>query len=311
MTNFRKGNAVYLSISVSVLFWGLSFLWSNYILQEGISVFTLMFLRMSLAAVVISIVSFSLRKVTKIDKGDWGWFLLLVLLEPFLYFIGESFGLKNLNSPSISSVIISTIPIFTLIAGIYLYKERVSTLNIVGMILTLPGIAMMVFEREEFTIERWIGILFLILAIFSAVGYSLLVKKLAHKYNSYTIVTYQHLLAALYFLPLFLIFDFPHFSISMITPKIAQSLFFLSLFCSGLSFFLFINAVRILGVAKANIFTAIVPVISGFASFLIGKEPFSTIKVIGVIVVVVGVIIAQRPVKREQSASSSNLLPKL
>lgn len=308
MRKVGKGNSTYVAVSIAVIFWGLSFLWSNYILQQGIPVFTLMTIRMGLAAVIISTISFSLKKVTKIDREDIGWFLLLVLLEPFLYFIGESYGLKNLNSPSISSVIISTIPIFTLIAGIYIYKERVSKLNIAGMMLTLPGIALMVIERGGLNIDRWRGILFLMVGVFSAVGYSLLVKKLAHKYNSYTIVTYQHILAALYFLPLFLIFDLSQFSLSIITPKVAYSFLFLAIFCSGLSFFLFIGAVRVLGVAKANIFTAAVPVISGIASYIIGNEPFNLFKGVGIIIVVIGVIIAQRPVKIGQSVSSVNQL---
>ncbi len=293
----NKKSIVYISISIAVIFWGISFLWSTSILQQGFPVFSLTFFRMTFAAIVLSIVSFSLKKVTRIERKDWGWFLLLVFLEPFIYFIGETMGLKTLNSPTISSVIISTIPIVALIAGVFIYKERISRLNTFGILITLPGILLMVFDRDDLGIDRNIGIFYLMIAVFAAVGYSVVVKKLAEKYNSYTIVTFQHILGSLFFLPLFLIFDFPNFTIDSITLDILKPLLYLSVLCSGVAFILFINSIKALGVARANIFTAMVPVVSAIAAFAMGQDTISFRKIIGVIIVVAGVIIAQRKKK--------------
>jgi len=252
---------------------------------------------MAFAAVILSIVSFSLKKITKIERKDWGWFLLLVFLEPFLYFIGETMGLKTLNSPTISSVIVSTIPIVALIAGVFIYNERISRLNTFGILITLPGILLMVFDKDNFGIDKHIGILWLMMAVFAAVGYSVVVKKLTDKYNSYTIVTFQHILGALFFLPFFLILDYSTFTSNTFTLDILKPLLYLSVLCSSLAFILFINSIKELGVARANIFTAIVPVISALAAFAIGQDTLSLRKVIGVLVVVTGVIIAQRKKK--------------
>lgn len=293
MIPISKRSVVYISVSIAVFLWGVSFLWSNSILQQGFPVFSLMFFRMTFAAIVLSIVSFSLGKVTRIERKDWGWFLLLVFLEPFLYFIGETIGLKTLNSPTVSSVIISTIPIIALIAGIFVYNEKISSLNAFGIVMTLPGILLMVFDKGDMSIDKGTGILFLFMAVFAAVGYSVVVKKLAHKYNSYTIVTYQHILGAIYFLPFFFFMDLPTFSREMLTPGIIKPLLYLSVLCSSLAFILFINSIKELGVARANIFTAIVPVISAYAAFVMGQDTMSIRKVAGVLIVVTGVIIAQ------------------
>ncbi len=291
---FSSKSVVYLSVSTAVFLWGVSFLWSNSILQQGFPVFSLMFFRITFAAIVLSVFSFTAKKVTKVKREDWGWFLLLVLLEPFLYFIGEAVGLKTLNSPTISSVIISTIPLFALIAGVFIYKEKISLLNIFGISITLPGILLIVMNNGSTGIDQSKGILFLMMAVFAAVGYSVVVKKLAHKYNSYTIVTYQHILGSLYFLPFFLILDYPDFTRQTLTLDIIKSLLYLSILCSSLAFILFINAIKELGVARANIFTSIVPVISAFAAFVMGQDTMNLRKIIGIIVVVTGVILAQR-----------------
>lgn len=296
--SFSNRSIVYLSISTAVFLWGISFLFSNSVLQQGFPVFSLMFFRMFFAAIVLSIISFSTKKVTKIKKEDYGWFLFLVFLEPFLYFIGETVGLKTLNSPTISSVIISTIPIFALMAGVFFYNEKISVLNTVGIAMTLPGILMIVFEKGDLGIDKHIGILFLFLGVAAAVGYSVVVKRLADKYNSYTIVTYQHILATLYFLPFFLILDLPNFTRDTLTFSILKPILFLSILCSSFAFILFINSIKELGVARANIFTSVVPVISAIAAFAIGQDTMTMRKTLGVIIVVAGVIIAQHK-KRE------------
>jgi len=285
---------IYISVSLAVIFWGLSFIWTNSLLLQGFPVYTLVFFRMTIAAVILSLVSFIAGKVEKIKVSDYGWFLLLVLLEPFIYFIGETFGLKIINSPTLGSIIISTIPIFALIAGVFFYKERITLLNVFGITITLPGILMVVFEKGSIDISHYSGILLLFVAVFSAVGYSMVVKKLAHRYNSYTIVTYQHILGAIYFLPLFLYNDYRDFSLQSLTIDVIKPLMFLAVLCSCVAFILFINSIKELGIARANIFTTLVPVVSAFGAYLLGHEMMSFRKIIGIVIVVLGVIIAQR-----------------
>jgi len=286
---------IYISICTAVILWGFSFIWSNSLLQQNFPVFSLVFLRMTFAAIILLTVSKISGKLQKVAKQDWWWFLLLVSLEPFIYFIGETFGLKIVNSPTLGSIIISTIPIFGLIAGSIFYREKITGFNIFGISITLPGILMVVFEQGGMKFSNTTGVILLFVAVFAAVGYSVVVKQLAVKYNSYTIVTYQHLLGALFFLPLFLYNDYGTFSISDLNNKeIIRPLLFLAALCSSLAFILFINSIKILGVARSNIFTSLVPVVSAFGAFLLGQEGLSVRKIIGIIIVVVGVIIAQK-----------------
>ncbi len=298
----RSSLLIYLSVITAVILWGISFAWSNSLLINGLPALTLIFLRMSLAALILTTISLILKKLKKISLKDLPTFILLSFLEPFLYFIGETFGLQYINSVTISSVIISTIPVFAMIAGILFLRENISPMNIFGILITIPGALLVVFEKGGFDVSHSIGILFLILAVFSAVGYSVIVKKLADRYNSYTIVTYQHLLAAFYFLPLFLIFEGKTFTfIKISSSEIILPLTALALLCSSLAFILFINSIRYLGVAKSNIFTALVPAISAAASYFLGNEGMTYTKFAGVLIVIIGVIIAQK----KQRISSS------
>ncbi len=160
----------------------------------------------------------------------------------------------------------------------------------------------MVFEKGGVDFSHSIGILLLFVAVMAAVGYSVVVKQLASKYNTLTIVTYQHLLGALYFLPLFLYSDISSFSISLLlSPKILTPILFLAILCSSVAFILFINSIKVLGIARANIFTALVPIVSAFGAFILGYEDMGIRKIIGIFIVVIGVIIAQRQKKQKST----------
>ena len=285
---------VYSSIVLAVTFWGFSFIWTNSLLLAGLAPFTLILFRLIFASIILFTISISLKKLQKIKKEDFKWFLLLVILEPFFYFIGETLGIKNIGSSTLSSIIISTIPIFASIAGVMVYKEKLTAINFFGIFITIPGILLVVFENGNISVKHHAGILLLFLAVFAAVGYSLVVKKLAGKYNSYTIVTYQHSIGAIYFIPLFFIFEFNDFTFASLNTNVVVSLIALALFCSSIAFIFFINSIKVLGIARANIFTTIIPAISACGAYSLGYEGISVRKIAGIFIVIAGVIIAQR-----------------
>ena len=90
----------YLAILVTVFFWGMSFLWSDQVLDQDVPVFTFIFTRMILAAAGLSLISLLAGKLQRIRKGDLKWFAAMTAFEPFLYFLGETFGLKMTDSPT-------------------------------------------------------------------------------------------------------------------------------------------------------------------------------------------------------------------
>lgn len=297
MKNRGEAVIVYGSIISAVIFWGFSFIWTNSLLKQNFPPIALVFFRMLFAAILLFIVSFAARKIEKVHKKDFIWFLLLVLLEPFIYFIGETFGLQIVNSPTLGSIIIATIPIFALIPGMLVYKEKITAINVIGVFVTLPGILLVVFDKGAISVDHYWGIFLLFIAVFAAVGYSVVVKRLARTYNSYTIATYQHILGALYFLPLFLLYDYDTFSITMFTPEVLKPLLFLAVLCSCTAFILFINSIKALGIARANIFTTLVPAISAFGAYMLGQESLNLMKIAGITIVIAGVIVAQREKK--------------
>lgn len=274
-----------------MIFWGLSFVWSKIVL-EYYNPFTLIFLRLLASSLLLLSVIRLLNYNDKVRKKHYSLFLLLAFFEPFMYFIGETFGL-NLVSPTISSIIISTIPVLTPVLALWLLKEKLSLLNLFGIIISFAGVLVLLVRPDFQLTASPKGIALLFLAVASAMGYTIVLKKLAHKYNSVFIITVQNIIGAVYFLPFFLIFDFQHFVSVRPDFRALYSLFFLAVFASSLAFILYATAVRGIGAAKASIFANLIPVVTATFSAWMLSENIGLNKILGMSIVILGVMIAQ------------------
>ncbi len=120
------------------------------------------------------------NKNERIQKEDYKWYALLALSQPFFYFLGESYGLKYVSS-TISSAIIATIPLFSPLAAMWFTREKINLFTISGIVVSFAGIVVMLINPDLSLNAAPKGILLLFIAVFSAVVYSVIVKKLTHK----------------------------------------------------------------------------------------------------------------------------------
>jgi drug/metabolite transporter (DMT)-like permease len=147
------------------------------------------------------------------------------------------------------------------------------------------------------------GVLFMFMAVFSAVAYAILIKKLIQKYNGLTITAYQNLSGIFLFLPFFLLWDLEAISSAVILKKSIFALLFLGIFGSSVTFILFANGVRKLGASKANVFANLIPVFTAIASFFILNEAMPALKIAGIMIVLVGLFLSQvKSLRKRRSA---------
>jgi drug/metabolite transporter (DMT)-like permease len=286
-----KLGLVYISLILAMLFWGYTFVAFKFAL-ESFKPISIIFLRLIISVIFLFILAFSFRKLQTIKRADYKYFIILALFEPFFYFMGESFGLTYVSS-TLGSVIIALIPLIVPIAAYFIYREKLTVLNWIGLLVSFAGVIGVVFSSEGEIIARFKGVLLLFLAVLSAVGYSLTVKGLSHKYNGYTITAYQNALGIVLFLPFFLWFDAG--TILSVHPSSNSwiSLLYLAIFGSSLTFVLFTFAIREIGASRANIFSNLIPVFTAIFSYFLLKEAMPGLKVAGIFIVLIGVFLSQ------------------
>lgn len=253
---------------------------------------TIIFLRLLISGSLLLLFLLITGKFEHIRREDYKWFLALALTQPFCYFLGESFGLR-LVSPTIASVIISTIPVFSPLVAYYTIKEKFSAFSLAGILISFAGILLMVVKRDFSLNAAPAGILLLFFAVLSALFYGVIIRKFTQNYSPYTIITTQNIIGMFYFLPLFLVIDFPHFITVKPTRELLAALIQLAVFASTFAYLLYIIALRNFGLTRANIFTNLIPIFTAVASWMILGEMLTLAKIIGIIVVICGVVVSQ------------------
>lgn len=274
-----------------MIFWSLTFIWFK-IANEEFPPFSIVFFRLIISSVILLTGALFIKQLQRIDRKDIKWIILLALFEPCLYFIGESQGL-TIISPTLAAVIIGTIPLFVPVGAYIFFREKLSLLNIAGIMLSFTGILIVVLNRSLTFNANPAGITLLFLAVFSAVGYTLMVRKLVVKYNPYSLVTYQNLLGIFFFFPLVAVFENESLLAVELTGRSLIALLCLAIFGSTMAFILYNYSIKNLGASRANIFTNIIPVLTAVFSYYILNEEMTFRKVTGIAVVLAGLLLSQ------------------
>ena len=287
---------VYLLSVLAIVLWGMSYIWSDRLIALGVPISYFVPLRIFVAGIILLLFNILTKNFRPIARKDIWKFLLLALFEPLIYFFCETYGIKETGSPTISAMIIASVPIFSVGAGALFFKERISILNGFGIAVTLAGICLVLLKQggDEGVPQNFIlGVVLLMIAVFSEVGHASLTKLLADGYKPQVIVMYQFLIGTVYFLPFFLTRGIENFDTRLVSWEVLEPILCLAVLCSSLAFSLWAMAIKKLGVGKSSVFLAMMCVATALVAEVIGREHLSLFQWLGVLIAVLGIVLSQ------------------
>ena len=295
----EQKTVIYIASIFAILLWGMSYLWTDQLISHNIPVFYFVFVRILLAGIILFLFNTASSRIKRIQKEDWPKFLALSFCEPFIYFICETYGLKATGSPTISAMVIATIPIFSVGAGMMFFKEKINAINIGGIFMSLIGIVMVAMSKGDIGENFIWGIILLLIAVISEVGHASLTKSLSGTYSSQIIVMYQFLIGSVFLLPFFIWKGLDNFTFAeYFSLDVWHPILCLAVLCSSLAFTLWVGTIKTLGVAKSSIFSALIPVAAALIAWLIGRETLNSRQWFGIAISAVGVIMSQYTKKK-------------
>ena len=295
----QRNGLSYLFLILAVSFWGLSFIFSKSLLAH-VTPIALIFFRVIIASALLGACCWlffpqSLRDIT---RKEWLNLLALSFFEPFLYFIFETYSLQ-VTDATIVSVIIATIPIFTVLMSVFYFHESLSAFNLFGVFLSVAGIVVMLLPEFSDISFSMYGVLLAFGAVAASVGYSYFIRKINDRFHSVFIVACQNVMGFFLFLPLFIVMhgvDGMRAQVAALAlPGVAVNIVFLAVFCSALAFVLYVIALQKVGLARSNTFTNLIPIVTAIAAYFVIDEKFTLYKIMGTLIVVAGVFCVQRP----------------
>ncbi len=288
-----KNSLPYLAILVAMLVWGTSTIGTKLALNNFPPI-TLITLRFTIAVVLMAIIGIATKQLQLLRKQDIYLFVITGFIQPFGYYIFETFGLERIPTPTVAEVILSTIPLFAPFFAWLILRERVTLYNILGIIISLLGVLIMIAAGgTAFTMSSPWGFALLGLAVTCSVSYSIMLRKIPAYYNDWSIVFYVMLFGGVMLWPIWFVVDFPEITTLNWDWAGFGAIVYLAVFCTIIAYILFCYCVRRIGVTRTNVFNNIRPVFTALFMLIFFGEQLPLVKWGGIIIVVVGLFVSQ------------------
>ncbi|MBR0373111.1 MAG: DMT family transporter [Mogibacterium sp.] len=280
--------------------WGLSFMATALLMRAGLQPVQIQAARWLIAAIFFGILVAVGKVRPNLRDRNLKYMLLCGILEPCIYMLLETYGLK-FTSASTASVVIATIPCMTLIVRSVFLHERTSRTGILSILLAVTGVIICTVCSPTFELSgQAVGFLLLFCAVLTGSFYSIFSAKAAASYTPYDVTATMCFLGVVWFT----IMNFAAgYGVSTYVTvfrdfRLIFGILFLGLACSALCFIAYNSLISRVDPAIANNLSGAAPTIVGvLAGILILGDAWGLYTVIGLILTVAGVILSSHEVK--------------
>lgn len=272
----------YIGLTFVTLMWGASFV-SIKICMTVFGPAYLAFFRYLLTSILIFIALKISGKFEKIQKNDFFRLFMSGIFGVTIYFWCENSAVLRISSNE-ASILIGTIPLFSLIFNRIIYKSEITKRNLLSIVFSIAGIYLII-GGAAFSLNI-LGYALMFMAAVSWSTYQFTTKPLFKKYSDMTITMYQSFFGFLGFLP---ILRYDYFEISKMNVNVMIHFLFLTLFCSAIATYLYLYSQKTLGINITSVFLNLIPVFTFVFSFLFLGEVLSVVQLVGAVIVIVAV----------------------
>lgn len=291
--NMKQKYFPYIASTIASIIYGLSFLFSKRALNVA-SPFSLLSFRFFIAFIAMTLlISLKIIKVDYKNKPMKNLFLL-ALTEPVIYFIFESYGLKN-SSSSFAGIMISLIPVIVTLLAIYFLKEKPSFIQLIFILISVLGVAFIAFmNASDSGTTSILGIIFLIITVVSAAIFNILSRKFSSTFTPVEITYFMIGLAAICFNGISIIQHILNGTLTNYFEPIKNSDFiisigYLSILSSIIAFFLSNYTLSKIEASMSSVFANLCTVVSIAAGVIVLHEKFEQYHIIGSAMILLGV----------------------
>jgi drug/metabolite transporter (DMT)-like permease len=269
--------------------------------------FSAAFLRFLVASIFLWIIVWRMEK----KPVTWNWKQLAILtllglsgIFSYNYFFFS--GLKYVNAGR-AAIIIANNPIFISLFSVFIFREKLTGLKILGIFLSVSGAIWAISRGHlgEIFVQFGIGEIYISLCVVSWVFYTLLGKAIMVRLSPLISVTYSTAIGTvLLFLPA--LYEGVLFEAKNFSPTAWVSIFFLGFFGTVLGFLWYYQGIQLIGPMRASIFINFVPISAIILSYFLLDEPLSLSLLGGAILVITGIYLTNVSGILQKSKPSRN-----
>ncbi len=281
---------------LSVIFWGSSFIATKIALRE-LAPQTIILLRLLLGVFFLLIVAVSTKRSFSMGlKNFWSILILSVILAVHLYI--QITGLKYTTATN-TGWIIGISPVFIAILGFLVFKENLTFIKISGIIIAFIGLLLLISKGNISGISfiKHKGDFLVLASAFTWSVYSIVNKKITIEYSPLMTILFLFIMVVVIISP----FTINHrviVTVFHLSAEVWASILFLGLFCSGVGYVLWAQALKDLEAAKVGTFLYFEPFVTVIVAWFILSEKITPLIILSGLIITIGVMLVNKTGKK-------------
>ena len=274
----------------------LSLIWASAFFNIKIATYsygpiTIAFLRIFFGMIPVLLLCFYKKIKIEVFSKDWKWFAAIGIINLVIPFFLIAYGVQKVQS-NLAAILMSTTPISaTILAHLFIDKEKINLVKILGIILGFLGIVYLFSENLLINDENLFSALMILVgSTFYVIG-GILTLKISHKKNEN--VTASILIwGTIFVCPISLIIEQPW----NLNPSLEStlSLIYLGVFPTGIAWLLRFMILKRNGLVFQSQVAYLIPIFGVILGYLFLNELVTSKILISLFIVIIGIYFVKK-----------------
>ena len=274
----------------------LSLIWASAFFNIKIATYsygpiTIAFLRIFFGMIPVLLLCFYKKIKIEVFSKDWKWFAAIGVINLVIPFFLIAYGVQKVQS-NLAAILMSTTPISaTILAHLFIDKEKINLVKILGVILGFLGIVYLFSENLLINDENLFSALMILVgSTFYVIG-GILTLKISHKKNEN--VTASILIwGTIFVCPISLIIEQPW----NLNPSLEStlSLIYLGVFPTGIAWLLRFMILKRNGLVFQSQVAYLIPIFGVILGYLFLNELVTSKILISLFIVILGIYFVKK-----------------
>jgi drug/metabolite transporter (DMT)-like permease len=272
---------------------------SRSLMPEILSPYTLTYFRLFGGMLLFWLVSLFLKKEKVPAKDIFLLFLaslFALTLNQLPFFVGLS-----LTSPIDASIVVTTLPIVTMILAALFLKEPITLMKAVGVLVGLSGALIIVFNNNVAHVGKsnfW-GDMIVLGAVTSFAMYLAAFKNLISRYSPVTVMKWMFLFSSIVSLP-FCYKTLTETNYSQLSVSVYERIIFMVFMATFVGYLLLPIGQKLLRPTTLSMYNYVQPIMASLVAIFIGIDTFGYEQALAGVLVFSGVYIVTQSKSRAQ-----------
>ncbi len=288
-----------IEVSLAVIFWGASFVATKVALREATPV-TVIWLRFAMGVVILGVAVLLRRQFIIPPRKELGYFALLGFLGITFHQWLQANALET-SQATTTAWIVATTPVFIALLSWLFLKEYLNGIRIVGILLAALGVLLVETKGDPAAIELGkFGAPGDILVLISAMNWAVftVLSRRGLRLHSAALMMFYVMLVGWLFTSL-LFFAGPGLAdIVRLGTDGWLGIGFLGIFCSGLAYIFWYDALKDIPASQVGVFLYFEPLVTVIVAAALLQESLVLAAALGGAIILFGVWLVNRPTER-------------